>query len=513
MLRLIIVDDERIIRETIRSLIDWESLGIQVVGVCRDGLEAYDAIVDEYPDIVLTDIKMPGLSGLELIQRITQTYDKIEFVILSGYGEFSLAAEAMKYGVHHYLLKPCNEKQIVEVMRQVQKDCYKNRALGSLRQQQLQVSNNLRRSLVRNMIMEAVSSRADLKSLIQFNAQFLDFENVNYEMCLFTFDSTEKLQQAVQNRKAFWKNMPPLTIHEYYAKNLFLVFFESYEASYEQFDEQIQSLLGSGAERPVRYQRISYRNLGALLKDVVAQMRRFGRIYSVIGSEVSSICNFSSLVEQIDGAVRNIRADSPESSRKTIEEFREVLSCVDNPKMLRLLITNILLRQPVQDFFDSSTEVTEFLLQLETQEDCEQIRARFYAGMAALISKRESESAPYKSFIENTMTYVDAHLDDPNLSLKWIANHYLYMNVDYVSKQFVRQTGEKFSNYLNQRRIGRAKDLLSRCGSEKISTVAEQVGCGEHPQYFSQLFKKYTGITPSEYVRQTKETAEGLSVK
>lgn len=70
ILRLIICDDERIIRETIRNLIDWDNLGIQIVGVCRDGIEAYDAIVDEYPDIVLTDIKMPGLSGLELIQKL-----------------------------------------------------------------------------------------------------------------------------------------------------------------------------------------------------------------------------------------------------------------------------------------------------------------------------------------------------------------------------------------------------------------------------------------------------------
>ena len=70
MLKMIIVDDEKIIRETIHSLIDWNSLGIDVAAVCKDGIEAFDCILDEYPDIVMTDIKMPGLSGLDLIEKV-----------------------------------------------------------------------------------------------------------------------------------------------------------------------------------------------------------------------------------------------------------------------------------------------------------------------------------------------------------------------------------------------------------------------------------------------------------
>ena len=73
MLKLIIADDERVIRETISHLIDWNSIGIELIGLCKDGIEAYDMILDESPDIVLTDIRMPGLSGLELIQKISQT--------------------------------------------------------------------------------------------------------------------------------------------------------------------------------------------------------------------------------------------------------------------------------------------------------------------------------------------------------------------------------------------------------------------------------------------------------
>ena len=125
MLKLIIADDERIIRETISTIIDWKKYDIELVGLCRNGLEAYDMILDESPDIVLTDIRMPGMDGLELIRRIYETDLNTQFIILSGYGEFEYAKAAMKYGVRHYLLKPCSEIHILESIRDIAQDCYR----------------------------------------------------------------------------------------------------------------------------------------------------------------------------------------------------------------------------------------------------------------------------------------------------------------------------------------------------------------------------------------------------
>jgi two-component system response regulator YesN len=503
ILRLIICDDERIIRETIRNLIDWDNLGIQIVGVCRDGIEAYDAIVDEYPDIVLTDIKMPGLSGLELIQKITQTYDKIEFVILSGYGEFSLAAEAMKYGVKHYLLKPCNETQIIEVMQQVKKDCYHNRTIQNLQEEQIQVSNNLQQSIVRNIITETISSQESLASLIKTNSQFLNFDDPNYELCLLTFACIKDLQKVVQCLSKLFVNIPQIAIHKYYIKNSLILFFESYEAVYDKFDAQMKDLCKI-CTKPVKYQRKSFQSLRCLLENLVESMHGFGVIYSIMGSGASSIYNFNSLLEQTNQVVKALQTFPPDERKQQLKNFRTILSCVNNSNILKLLITDILLCQPVQDCFNSSSWVTELLLSLENLDNCDQIRSLLYEKIGELTEQKNKDLPRYKSFIENTMSYVNTHLGDPNLSLKWIANNYLYMNVDYVSKQFVKQTGQKFSNYLNEMRIERAKKLLSKCDPGKdssISEIAEKVGCGDHPQYFSQLFKKYTGMTPSAYVK------------
>lgn len=125
MLKLLIVDDERIIRETMATIIDWNTLDIQLIGTAKDGIEAYNIILDEYPDIVLTDIKMPALSGIELIAKIHEINPQTQFIILSGYGEFEYAKKAMQYGVKHYLLKPCNEMQIVDSIKILKKTIFR----------------------------------------------------------------------------------------------------------------------------------------------------------------------------------------------------------------------------------------------------------------------------------------------------------------------------------------------------------------------------------------------------
>lgn len=117
MLSLIIADDEQIIRDSISSIVDWASLDIELIGVCKDGFEAYNMIIDENPDIAITDIMMPGLNGLQLVERSRAMNAATEFIILSGYQEFDFAKQALKYEVRDYLLKPCNENEIINVLK------------------------------------------------------------------------------------------------------------------------------------------------------------------------------------------------------------------------------------------------------------------------------------------------------------------------------------------------------------------------------------------------------------
>lgn len=105
-----------------------------------------------------------------------------------------------------------------------------------------------------------------------------------------------------------------------------------------------------------------------------------------------------------------------------------------------------------------------------------------------------------ENFIDKIINYINENLDDSNLTLKWCAKELVFMNEDYVSRAFTKQIGENFSTYLNRKRIERAKNLLSVMGEDgRIYTVAEQIGLGHNPRYFSKIFKKSTGHTPKEY--------------
>ena len=105
------------------------------------------------------------------------------------------------------------------------------------------------------------------------------------------------------------------------------------------------------------------------------------------------------------------------------------------------------------------------------------------------------------SITKQIINFVEANIQNQNLTLKYIAEHELYMNVDYVSRKFFKETGKKFSNYLYEIRIKKAQEYLACNETDKIQDIAELVGYGNNPQYFSQQFKKMVGMTPSAYYR------------
>ena len=502
MLRMIIADDEKIIRETVSNFIDWKSLGIEVVALCENGIEAYDAIIDEYPDIVITDIKMPGLSGLELIQRITQTYDKIEFIIISGYGEFSFAAEAMKYGVKHFLLKPCNEEQIIEAIDEVKKDYCGGHAARYMQEDQKATAAALRENIIQNILIQGISSQANLDTIVNSYDQIMDFQGTGYELFSF-FNVTEQILPGILRniRSLNETRLPGLTIYKIYAKNTLLLFFESYHASDEELDAFFREF-SMPVRRQIECRHEKGRNLKTLLGTVLDAIRYSDIIYFINDDDRKVfICNYDSLFRKTEDIIRKADAGDGKSRENGLDELKELLGSIGNPDFLKSIITNLLLKRSMQNSSISMAEVAEFLLQINDVQDAERICSLFYSKINCLSSDQEEEST-YKYFIYKIYRCVEEHLNDPNLSLKWICENYLFMNVDYVSKQFFRQTGNRFSNYLNETRIKRAKELLLGCDPEKVYYVAEQVGCGNHPQYFSQLFKKYTGMTPSTYLKK-----------
>ena len=407
MLRMLIVDDEKIIRETIRDIIDWDALGIEVAGVCKNGLEAYDMILDEYPDIVLTDINMPGLSGLDLIRRITQGAQSAEFVILSGYGDYTYTREAMKLGIQYYLLKPCNEEEIVEVMQQVIQQCLQRRLRQDQQKENCQMLKHLHESVAHNLLAESLSVQPDFKGLEHKYEQFLSFTNVGYEVC--RIESTARsisaacVQAFLEYHNAHAESIPYYCLH---VGDASYIGFESYDYDYSSLDE----CMAQACAPACSYRRISVRCLNDLLPQIHALMQAHGN-HVYVGVERKWLC----------------RTETGSSDILPSE------SCTD--------------------------------------------------------------------FVARIIELVTENISDPALSLKYISENCLYMNVDYVSRKFLKTTGEKFSVFLAKVRISKAKSIMAADRKIGINIVADAVGCGNNPQYFSQLFKKMEGVTPTDYLK------------
>ena len=130
MLKVIIADDERLICRLVQALADWESLGMEVAALAENGLEALELIKSREPDILITDIRMPGCDGLELIRSAKELMPDLEVVIISGYAHFEYAQKAMKYGAGYYLLKPIKQTELMETLEKIRENARQDRKIG-----------------------------------------------------------------------------------------------------------------------------------------------------------------------------------------------------------------------------------------------------------------------------------------------------------------------------------------------------------------------------------------------
>lgn len=190
------------------------------------------------------------------------------------------------------------------------------------------------------------------------------------------------------------------------------------------------------------------------------------------------------------------------------EKLSDILQSVSSRDFLLQLSAQILLTISTRLSSGNAAYVTEFLSDIQKEHDLLVILNRVMQKVDELVLLSQRSSASYSPFIEDLLRYLETHVSDSNLTLKWIAENHLYMNVNYVSRCFVNETHQKFSAYLMNLRVQKAKEILSGQNPDKIQNVAELVGCGNNPYYFSKIFKKCTGMTPSAYIRKVQRERE-----
>ncbi|MFD2213495.1 response regulator transcription factor [Metabacillus endolithicus] len=508
MYRVLLVDDERIILEGISSIINWGELGTSLIGTARNGLEAYDFIMKEQPDIVICDIKMPGMNGLQLVEKMAAEKPSIKFIILSGFNEFNYAKQAMEYGVKHYLLKPCNENSIMDALNKVidelKRDAKKEEFLLETKSRLNQVQPYVKKQLLK----EFITSKFDSNRGIHFYEKLLrvNFEEEFIRLIIFRIEGDYHYEHmfVIENlgEDLFSESVLSTSIGEYV---LFLV----NEEEFNNLQEKIEQLREHFFDIYKMDMTVAISEV-----DCITQVRRLylealeclgHRFYLGEGSIITkndikhenrmndyeydgqSLCLFikSGNIEKVESEISQFFAELTES-RLTISLVRSYV----------MQIFLVMIQQSDSVSMQKYMDKMSVLVDMDTIQQMK----HFFLSTAKEITQGhyERHKSNHSAVIHKMIDLVEENIGNPELSLKWVANK-VYMNADYLGKLFKQETGQKFSSYVTQERIKKAIEQIQLMDDVKVFAIAEMIGFGDNPQYFSQVFKKFTGYSPSDY--------------
>ena len=403
MIKMIVVDDEYLVRRGIRETIDWEKYNIEIIGEADNGKRGLKLIKDLRPDIVISDVKMPVMDGVELVKEIQKAVIDVGIIILSGYKDFDFAKQALEGGAFEYLLKPIENQELIEsVLRAIDKQ-QKRRVLNTKA-----VIYDEQKSLIENTLV---------KDLLTNNYS-------NYQ----TF--SEKLE----------KISSPLP------KTGYLVVINLDESENEHLED-----------------------------DLILFTNKYLRNLYLVNSEYYLNHFDQDIIIMIDAKKEDIKS-----------YFNELIENFENHEDKSLSIG---ISSHYQDLSSLHQKYKEAKLSVDS---------KLYLGFSHVLFF-EDKTVDLKPIVKDVMSYI-ANNYQLNISVKSAAES-LYVSESYLLHQFKEHSKKTFNDCLSKHRVLIAKKkLLDR--DKRIYEVASEVGY-QDVKYFSQIFKKRVGMTPSEY-RQAK---------
>ncbi len=537
--RIIVVDDEQIIRDGLQQHVDWEGQGYQLVATCEDGAQALALLEQEPVDVIISDISMPFLDGLELSELVRSRFPQTRIILLTGHDRIEYAQEAVKQQVARFLLKPITPSEIRDVLASTRNDLdqerreLRNRALL---ERQLAESMPLLRERVLNRILGGQLSRSEIDSALELSGLCMP----GRVMAVVLADSDEPPDRersstdveldllAVQNLVRHVEGDPDarLVFRDTEGRVVCIIGADSpREASQEalHFAERM-------AARVETMQRTSVTigigravsGVGGIVQSyreaVFALRYRFmvgsGRIIEYNdasggiqpnedGSESPSVWHPTRFEHDIVMSLGSGRVeDSIERIRVMIQDLREREL---HPDQCRLTLMRLVGRvvdtaldlsiEPGLVFGDSSP--LDALAGLKTLQQIEEWLVGVFERWHAVLGNRRQERSLRKA--AEAQEYIRQHFADPDITVERVCSA-IGVGSSYFSSILKQHVGKTFIEYLTSLRIERAKELL-RASDQLTYEIASAVGYRD-PHYFSNSFKRYSGVTPREYRAQ-----------
>lgn len=523
MFKVLIVDNESIIRTGLCQCVNWQELHCEVYQTASDGLEALRIMEKEPADILITDIRMPGMDGLALAQAVQKRWPATKVIILTGFAQFEYAREALLYDVADFLLKPTSEDKLKEAVIRAKNQLIEDQShediLRSLKKTE---QENL--SLQQNILLRTLLEGSNL-SLLYVMEQCARL-NMRFQGC-FVAEVRMLLPQQFNPRQIAKSLQDSL-------RYLSGVFDEnSFQAM--PIGEDIFLLVVFRLDRPKLLEKLQN--------------------YIAIIDNVTEFCLRAGVSNSFDDPLLLSKAASQAHDARRFLVFEDTLSCLffdqipsleeevqDELSHLTHQISKALQLQDIQDIIRSMktfeetvrrykvpfTQLSQFLTILYNL--CVSILINYNIHAAGSTSFPSLDNYLDQLSLTNmaektillcreTLLLLKHHVTDPHsvaqFLLRYIQTNYamdlslesladlVHLSPSYLSRIVKRDIGENISTLIQNTRIAKAKDLLS-CTNQKTYEIAREVGI-EDPVYFSRLFKKTTGFKPSEFRRLNRD--------
>lgn len=515
--KVVLVEDEVVAREGIRDNVDWQSVGFKFCGEAADGEMALPLLESTRPDVLITDIKMPFMDGLQLCKIVRERLPWVKIIILSGHDEFHYAQEALKLGVTEYLLKPVGVQDLHEALQKVARQLdHERQEQEDLQKLKSQVADNLslrREKFLLRLVMGGVSSLEVIQQSRQLEldiiARWYQATVIKVELCgpaeQFDFHQFQQVERIVAG----------LVQHN---PDVFLL--------KKDLDELVLIIKGDSRDHVTQEAYF----LTELIKNEVESSTNcllrvgLGGLQERLSDIRQSFAQALAMVQQVSQVIKPGQADKAEllkldkvvlenflkfGSAAEFETFFEAYlrplsqAALDSYLVKNYIFIDLVLTTAkfvhrlggvVDQVIPEINSVETLLLNIKTVE---QIRVEARKICASALAFRDSQANNhYAAVTQEAKTYISNHFANPDLSLNEVAAH-VNLSASHFSAVFSRETGETFKEYLTGVRIEKAKELLKTTGL-KTFEIAYQVGYKD-PHYFSAVFKKQTGLSPSEF--------------
>lgn len=526
MYKIFLVEDEIVVRESIRDNIPWEETEFIFAGEAPDGEIALSMIQQLQPDILITDIKMPFMNGLELSSYVKKTMPQIKIIMISGYQDFTYAKQAISIGVEEYVLKPIDSKELLENLRKVTKLIeIEKRNLENLAATNRYIHENeelIKDKVLNEVLMETIPPH---HAANQLNSMKLDLYSKYYAVMNIIYDFKQywnenknvQLNQIVE--KITRKSIDIIKFNRCLRETVLII--KGQDIS--RLEEKCISLKN---EILMELEKVGLHAVSVGIGSIQDRIQGIALSYKEItnsGASEISINNYEEILhtelkhmneDQRRYSVFNdteildaLRYESSEGIVRVIENYFKKITGVKITTIwsiylairINLIYADFLteLGENASNIVPNQTSIEEIAVKLDTQEKLQKYVLEVCLG--ALEFRNQTRKSCYFEVVEAAKKYIDENYANPEISLNEVSKH-IHLSACHFSTIFSQETGTPFMRYLTNIRMKKAKELLQKT-SLKSGEIGLQVGYKD-PHYFSYFFKKNTGCKPSEYKEQ-----------